>query len=276
MDFRADPYSVFDRDDAPVSLHARMRWQRGAGAAAQAARTRIAEIAARQRPDGSWDGSLARTIEALYALWLLGAKPDRTVIAGIDYLAERPGDLRPVADTCPYKGFFMEAPRRDLQTLRGVPFTMGCSCFVKTGAALFLAAQFGRQNDERIDMAYRSTDRTSRLREGRLCSGPCANNLHLAIAANPQARAAPGARAMVRYMEACQTERGNWERSLPFFQTLWVLSHMPQRSAAQQVERALQRVERTQNPDGSWGRADRTLCTYLVLDSLERAGAARL
>jgi len=57
---------------------------------------------------------------------------------------------------------------------------------------------------------------------------------------------------------------------IPFYPVFNALSNLKQPSAGRIFSRALEKIYRTQNKDGSWGRSNKDLKTYLVLDALER------
>lgn len=275
MQLKASPYHVFEQDDSPLSLHGRRRWMNGTGRADSLAKNAVQHIASEQHKDGSWDGAAAPTIQHLFALLLLGGAPRRVTSKALDWLMEagRPPLQLDHKDGSSYSHMFFRTSRRDyteLRHMRDVPFTPGCSGFVKTGAALFFAVQFGRQDHPRVRNAFSSIAKTAKVRNGRLCSGSCANNIHLALAAHPRYRSGPALRHVLSHLEKLQKSDGSWDKGVPFYPTLWILSHLNSRPANSALQRALGRVQRTQNRDGSWGRTQKQLNAFLLLDALER------
>ncbi len=277
MKLKANPYAVFETGDSPIVIHAQRRWMGGDRADRVLAGRIIAELRKGQSEDGSWSGSVARTLESLYALWLLLDEGDRSTAKGVDWLLEvgHPPMRCPCRDGATYDGLFFRMRRGESDALRhlhGVPFTPGCAGFVKTGAALFFASAFGQGDSQRVAGAYESLTRVVKVRQGRWCSGSCGNNILLAFAVHPKhSRSAAMGRA-VSWLSSQQMPDGTWRRGVPFFSALAALSHVKHPLSAQQCQRALDRLERTQNHDGSWGRGQPQLNTFLVLDATERLG----
>lgn len=275
MRLKADPLAIFANDKSPLGLHVRTRWMAECLALAADVKGCITTILTGQSGDGSWRGSVPGTIQNLFSLWLLARRPDEGINAALDWLLEvkHPPMRYACNDGATYDNLFFRTTRSDRAGLRkpsGVPFTSGCSGFVKTGAALFFAAQFGRADDDRVWGAYRSLDRTAQVRHGRLCCGSCANNILLAFAAHPHFGRSKGMAAAVAYLSHQQKPTGEWGRGVPLFPTFFIVSHLQSRNATSQFESALRRIQRMQNRDGTWGRTQKALWTFLVLDSLER------
>ena len=190
MQFKADPLSVFTRDQSAIAIHARLRWMNGGARDSALGRRVLDRLRRTQADDGSWGGSVAATIEHLFDLWLLG-QPDRMTARAIDWLLEVP--LEPPRNLCGgvYDGMFfrvLTADRPRLRRLRSLPFTGGCGGFVKTGAALFFATVLGQGSADRVARAYARAEAVGRLRQGRWCSDSCGNNILQAVAAHEQFR----------------------------------------------------------------------------------------
>ena len=230
-----------------------------------------------QQADGSWNGSVADTIQQLYALWLVHPVLDETAQKGLRWLLEynRP-PMRTLDETrVSYDNLFFEMARGEaprLRVLSGVPFNSGCSGFVKTGAALFLAAGFGLAEDERVRNAYITLERIPARREGWWCSASCGANIFQAFAACPAPARGPAMALALEYLAGRQTKRGDWTGGIPFYSTFNALSRLDHPQAARMFERALPRVTGAQAANGAWGRDDQELKTFLVLDALDRAG----
>ena len=77
---------------------------------------------------------------------------------------------------------------------------------------------------------------------------------------------------VLSWLERHMAPTGSWDQGIPFFPTLWVLAHLRSPKAGRLFRRALVRVARSQNSDGSWGRRQKLLDSFLVLDSLKRKG----
>lgn len=277
MKLKADPLAVFRESNSPLALHARQRWLGGAGQAASLARQTVQCLEQEQAGDGSWGGSTATTIQRLFALWLLLDQRNRAVERALDWLTEAgyPPMLNPRDDGADYSNLFFRThgrDRADLRHMRHVPFTAGCAGFVKTGAALFFSMAFGRDGDERVEQAYASVNQTACARQGRLCCGSCASNLHLALAVHPRHNQGAGMDRVLSWLECQMKLTGSWGAGIPFFPTLWMLSQLQSARSDALFHRALARAGRSQHPDGSWGNRQRVLDTFLVLDSLSRKG----
>ncbi|MEW6751094.1 MAG: hypothetical protein AB1505_08950 [Candidatus Latescibacterota bacterium] len=273
MKLRHDPFAAFASSTEPACARAQRQWglPDPAGLLAQG-------IAGEQRPDGSWEGSVPRTIERLFALWLLGEARGPAAQSGLDWLLE--GGKEPFehccADGARYDGLFFRTTRADREGLRamsGVPFVAGCAGFAKTGAALFLANGCGMRGDPRVERAFGALAEVARVRRGALCSPACSNNLLIALATDGAPDSQEAALLAVPHVAAQADVQGGWRGGFPFYPTLWWLSFVDHGEAARQVHRALPRLVRSQNLDGSWGRRQRELVSYLVLDALERSGA---
>lgn len=266
--FKTHPLSVFQYSSTPAARHALARW----GKQPQAHWTPLP-----QREDGSWNGSVADTIQQLYALWLVNPVPDETAQKGMRWLLEF--HLPPMRtldpDRVSYDNLFFAMGRGDaprLRKLSGVPFNAGCSGFVKTGAALFLAAGFGMAAEDRVKNALATLERIPARRQGWWCSASCGANLFQAGAAYPDFAHGDAMRLALEYLGERQSRNGTWSGGIPFYATFNALSRLDQPLAARQFERALPKVLSSQLPDGGWGHSDRELKTYLVLDAIERAG----
>jgi len=275
MRLEADPLAAISRDNAPVAIHARLRWMNGGAADRALAKRVIDRLRREQSDDGSWGASVAATIRNLFDLWLLG-QPDRMTAKAVDWLLEmhHPA-LRNVCGGI-YDGMFFRltaADRARLRQLRSLPFTAGCSGFVKTGAALFFATVFGQGDARRVSAAYERAERVGQDRNGRWCSASCGNNILQAVAVHPQYSDGPAMRLAVQALRERQDAAGAWSGGVPFFPTLMALSRVRSVPAQEQVRKALQRAARVQNKDGSFGRTDQAFHAFVVLDAMERTGS---
>ena len=264
VQFTADPYAVFAKSDSPLAIHGRQRWLKDD--ACKDADRAVAKLQKSQSDDGSWPGSVRQTVESLFALWLLGRRSAATA-AGVDWLLEVG---RPPMRHVNYSNLFFGAHRSDVDSLREVPFSKGCSGFVKTGAALFLASVLEQGDEQRVSDAFDTLGRLPAKRGGRWCSASCSNNILQAYAANRRFSDSAAMRLAVKRLEADQTATGAWADQIPFYATFYALSQVPLKSADAQFRRALPRIIRNQRLDGTWG--NNLINTFLVLDALERKG----
>jgi hypothetical protein len=267
-----DPSQVFQGERSPVALRARIDFMGEHGCAFTAEKF-AGEILVRQRPDGSW-GDAASTIKALYDLALLNPGGNMITRQGARWLLEE--HLPPMecvsTDGAPYHGLFFKVEKYQaarLNALTGTPFTKGCSGFIKTGAALYIASAHGLAKHERIRPAFESLDEVVAVRKGRWCSPSCSNNIFQGYAAHPEARDGPAMRKAVAALGKLQKPSGAWAGA-PFYPTLHALSMLESKAAKKQVAMALAKCARTQRRDGSWGGREKLHDSYLVLDAMNR------
>lgn len=275
---RYDPFSPFRRQFTPHALYVR-RTMLGDRTAARrtAERRQRNEVLLGQREDGSWNDSVALTIDRLYLLYLLGDEGTREAQRATGWLLER--DTEPLRHTCRdgvvYDGLFLHIPERDkkdLRTRRGLVTCPGSAGFIKTGAALYFASLFNLHDDERAERAFAVLADIARRRGFVWGSLACSANILRAFVAHPRYGTAPVTRAWVEQLEALQTRNGGWNGTPFFYHVFHVVAHASGRSARRQVETACVRLHRAQNADGAWGRTHRDLLSVLVLDGLRRQG----
>jgi len=70
------------------------------------------------------------------------------------------------------------------------------------------------------------------------------------------------------HLAAFQTERGDWGKDLPFYQSLNALAHLNFSQVQPQLDKAFGRLFKTQNSDGSWGRTQPEWNTFLAIHAL--------
>jgi hypothetical protein len=257
MEFRADPFESFRSGDSPIAIHARRRWM---GTGPRETRDAVAKIRKSQGKDGSWDGSVARTIESLFALTLLDKSSPATSRA-IEWLITT---SRVPERMLHYKDLFFGAARGDLETLRDTPFTTGCSGFVQSGAILYFASLFGADDEARITGAFKWLNALPAIRDGRWCSASCSNNILQAFAVTPKMNASEAMRIAVDRLAKDQLPNGAWRGGVPFYPTLNALGRVPLKAARKQLELAACKVA-ARPPRG-------VLNAFLMMDALERGG----
>lgn len=275
MQLHAEPLATFAHGDSPLSLHVRLHYGAGGMADRDSAARQRAAILAQQDSDGRWKRSTGHTVNALFQLWLLDQQPCSTTARGVDALLEAHYPLPRQSQHPEYFDMLScHVSRGELAHLNDVPFTMGCSLFVKSGAALFFAAKFGQGDAARIAAARRVFDLRAKdpLRRGCWCSGPCANNVVQGYAASPDLACGPAMRLVVSHLAAQQRPSGEWGSNIPFYPTCFALAQVPGGAALRQLKLAAAKLVKTQNRDGTWGRSKRELNTFLVLDALQRVG----
>ncbi len=278
MKLKYSPYSVFKRSTTPYGLYARTRWMGETSGELNRRIERLLELLSKRQSDtGSWNDSVVDTVENLYALSLLSPRRSTAAVNAVDWLLEKehPSTVHISGDGSPYSGLFFRVKRGDtagIYNRRDLPFNRGCSGFFKSGAALYFSGIFGKQNDPRAEAAFRSLDRVLDTRGGVWCSLPCSNNILRAYVSHPAKRDSRGTRKALKYLEHVQTETGGWKGTPFFYQTFNTVAQSGLPSARRQIERAMNRVSRSQNRDGTWGKTNKEFNTFLVLDGLHRRG----
>lgn len=273
MSLRFDPLAIFAAGETAIALHVRKHYGKPDKHDRAISRQCRADILTQQQADGRWGGCAGRTINALFALWLLDQPSCEQTARGVDALLDASHPL-PARSQHPewFDMLAYRVRRAELSRMEGVPFTMGCSLFVKTGAALFFAAKFGQGDVARIEAARKVFDARAAdpKRHGCWCSGPCANNIIQAYAASPDLSRGPAMRLALDYLAREQLSSGAWGRAIPFHPTVFALAQVPGESAEMQLQRAVGLLVARQNRDGSWGRSKCELRTFLVLGALRR------
>lgn len=276
MKLKHHPLAIFQNSDTPLALHVRQKWINPSSRDQHTADSLRDRLQSAQQSDGSWGGSVATTIENLFAVWLLGTV-DAATERAVNWLMEtdQPPLRRVNKDGGRYDDMFFHTPARDdrkrLRQLRGVPSTPGCAGFVKTGAALFHALELRQGDAARITRACQTLSHLFVYRHGRPCTGSCNVSLLMAMAVDcrrfdPQAIA-----AAIGWLQRQQQPGGSWAKGIPFFETVYALHRFPQKLAAAQLDRALAYAATMQRRNGGWGRTDQQLKTFLLLPALHQA-----
>ena len=263
MPLRYDPYAVFRFSKTPPGLYARQKWLEESGSAAWRAdfQKTVAALRAGQFPDGSWNRSKRETISRLFGLHLTVRESDAFIASGLDWLLKglclpKPADSR------------SDRQVPDDSGLKGLPFVPGDPAMLGWGATLFLAAIFGRQHDPAVVGMYRKMC-SHFFRRRSVWSDPLtASNLFRALVVHPEFSRSDTVQAAVQQLANLQTDAGDWQAPLPFYQTLNALAHLDFPTADRQLERAFDRLAASQNKDGSWGRSDPEWNTFLAVHAL--------
>lgn len=275
--FRYDPLAHFLRQSTPHALYVRrVVLQQNTAARRTAERRLRATFLLEQRENGSWGNSVIKTIDRLFLLYLLGDEGSDEAQKGTRWLLE--DGQEPMRHTCgdgvSYDHLFFRLSRSESRALvahRGLVTTPGCAGFIKTGAALYFASVFGLAEEERVERAMQTLVKVAQQR-GLWCSVSCSINILRAFLAHPRYAGAAVAREAVEILEREQTRTGSWRGAQLFYHTFNTLAHSTSRSAVRQVSNCLERLQRTQNSSGTWGRRHADLASLLVVDGLRRHG----
>ena len=262
---KGDPYCVFRRSRSPVGLYARQKWLGEEKDSSwksdfDAAVRRLLEG---QSADGSWNQSIVTTIQRLFGLHLTVRNPNDSINGALDWLMavafEKLSRIR--------RDIRKRIASKDLQNL---PFTPGCSGYFLTGASLFLASIFGRENDSRVLEAYGWLAQEGVKKNARWCGWACSNNILRAFVVHPRYSKSRATELAVHALGRVQDRSGRWPAGVPFYQTVNALAHLDSEDADAQLKRSFKYLSRTQDRDGTWGRSQKEWKTFLVVHALRR------
>jgi len=278
MELKYSPYTIFKKSKNPYALYARTKWMGESSSLLKSKIQRLTDTLLRsQSRNGSWSDSVVRTVENLYTLSLLSPGNRSVGQKAVDWLLEKdhPPIIYVSGDGSPYSGLFFKVQHDDVKSIydrRDLPFTRGCSGFFKTGAALYFSGIFGRSDDKRVAAAFKSLDKVLVIRKGKWCNIPCSNNILRGYLSHPCKRDSAQSRKALKVLEEVQTETGGWRGTPFFYQTFNTVAQSNLPGARRQMRRAMDRVARSQNRDGTWGRSNVEFNTFMILDALHRQG----
>ena len=266
-----DPYQVFRASKTPAGLYSRQKWlgENDDPRWGKDFDATVKRLLAGQSADGSWNQSIITTIHRLFGLHLTVRNPNESINKGLDWLMA-------VA--------FKELPRlrKDCsepitsQNLENLPFTPGCSRYFLSGATLFLASIFGRENDSHVLEAYDWLNEEGIQKNGRWCGWLCSNNIFRAFVVHPRYSKSRAIELALRALARVQNTSGRWPAGVPFYQTVNALGHLASEDAGDQLKKAFKYLSRTQSRDGTWGRSQKEWKTFLVVHAMRRKGYAGL
>lgn len=127
------------------------------------------------------------------------------------------------------------------------PSAKGCSGFVKTAGAIYLASVFGRGREARVLRSIECLDGVLEVRGGLWCSRSCSANLLRAYTVHPDASRGRAIARAVRSLGRIQTPHESWP-GMPFAATFEALAQLDSREAKAQIKRAVGR-SREENPE---------------------------
>lgn len=258
-----DPLAVFRESKTPPGLYARKHWL---GESSREWKTGFQEtvefLKAGQERNGSWNRSVLETVKRLFGLHLTVRDSDDAIDRALDWLTDR---LRTRHRKGPVS---LGEPLRNSR-LRGLPFTRGCSLFFLAGATLFLSSIFGREKNPFTLSVYGWLDAMGQARRGRWCGWSCSNNIFRAFVVHPVYANKESVSLAVKALGVVQEHTGRWPRPVPFYQTVNALAHLQSKEGDIQLNRAFKWLQKTQNSNGTWGRADPEWNTFLVIHAMK-------
>jgi len=263
-----DPFPAFLESLTPCGIYVRrMMLGESSPDLEEVRRDHLRRLYATQQEDGSWNGSVIDTIEALTTLYLCEIDVSQTAERAVAYLLEGPyrelPQDRPVSSTA---GLFKKMSTEDrgqLRTRQDLIVNKGSAVFAKTGAALFFSSQFNREGDPRVIQAFRQLDRLFEKDGAKWGPYPSANNILLAYSSHPLKKSSRTTRVALADLEKTQRPDGTWAATPCFFHTFHTVALSVLPSSTKQFERAYKRVVETQNEDGTWGKTVRSFSRFL-------------
>jgi hypothetical protein len=265
VSLRFDPYQIFKSSKTPAGLYGRQKWLDEESTPAWQAdfEQTVRQLWREQLSNGSWAHSEVETVQRLFGLHLTVRYETEQIIKAVEWL---------IAKRCQaFKGYGKNM-RFSQETLHGLPFTLGSSGYLITGATLFLATIFGYGEDDRVLEAYNHLSDEISAKGGRWCGWSCSNNILRAFVVHPIYSRSRATAMAVEYLARTQSPTGSWPRGVPFYQTVNALAHLDSDCAEAQVESAFQRLNETQQSDGTRGRSQKEWNTFLVVHALKNKG----
>jgi len=265
MMLRFDPFEVFKASRTPAGLYARQKWLGESEESAWQSdfKSTVDAIRARQTSDGSWGHSTARTIHELFGLHLTVRNQSDEITKALRWLRVRTEDQFPQR----------RLPLGESLVLPDdMPFSKGCLGFLLCSATLFLHTIFGLGEEESVIRMYDYLSDMGVQKKGRWCGWLCSNNILRAFVVHPEYNHGQAVKAAVKGLSELQNEQGRWSGRVPFYQTVNALAHLDLPEADQQLTPAFERLLRTQNRDGTWGRYNREWNSFLVIHALKNKG----
>lgn len=267
MKLHHNPFQIFYDSKTPAGLYARQKWlgEESTLSWQNDFKSCMDALFAGQLPNGSWQQSSIATIINLFGLHLTVRESNNRINAALEWLLDKI-QLRS-------KGLCVQTDsditRADLS---GLPFFLSRSEMLFTGATLFLASIFHRQNDPTILAIYQRLNKEGLIKENLKTDFASMHNIFRSLVVHPIFANANLTVKIVEIYAGLQAEKGDWGSGLPFYQTLNALGHLSSSRAEEQVERAFTRLIKKQNSDGTWGNRDLEWNTFLSIHALKNKG----
>jgi hypothetical protein len=159
-----------------------------------------------------------------------------------------------------------------IATLEGLPFIKSRPDMFLTGAALFLSTIFGRQNDPDVLACYQWLSSEGIKNQGRWFDEASSHNVLRAMVVHPGFAKDKATVLAAKHLAELQTDAGDWDYDLPFYQTLNALAHLDLHQADEQLENAFVLLLKNQNIDGTWSKSEPEWNTFLAIHALKNKG----
>ena len=267
MMIRYDPYQVFRSSKTPAGLYARQKWLGEYGNQQWKIdfEETVSALSANQLSNGSWDHDPVATIKHLFGLHLTVRSPTEEINTALSWLLDK---IDVQNQTIHVNG--EDAATED--DLTGLPFIPSRRDMLITGASLFLASIFGREDDPAVLSIYRRLSAQGVQYKGRWIDRAASHNIFRAMVVHPIFASDKATVLAVEDLAKLMDEQGGWGNSLPFYQTVNALAHLKIPQAKRQLDRAFERLSQTQNIDGSWSRSQPEWNTFLAVHALRNRG----
>ena len=264
MKLRYDPYQVFRFSKTPAGLYARQKWLGEAETPQWKTdfQKTVTALLADQLPDGSWHHETVATIKHLFGLHLTVRSLSVQIEAALSWILEK-------IDLQTKEVYASADDIADNVDLTGLPFVHSRPEMFLTGAALFLAAIFGRGGDPNVLAIYRWLSAQGIKNKGRWFDGASSHNIFRAMVVHPVYAKDKATALAVEYLADLQTETGGWGDDLSFYQTLNALAHLDFPLVEPQLERAFERLWEKQDRGGTWSRSEPEWNTFLTIHALK-------
>jgi hypothetical protein len=269
MRLRYDPFQIFKTSRSPAGLYARQKWLGQADTTAwrKDYDQTVAALLADPFPEILTPPVAIETVRRLFGLHLTVRSPTAVTHAAltrllnlIDLQSDRI-EMRLADDSAP-------------ADLTALPFTQSRLPSLITGATLFLASIFGREQDPDVWALFEWLCTKGIGRDGCWMDAADTHNVFRALVVHPHFSQSEATARAVAFMAGRQTGGAHWGSRLPFYQTLNALAHLNQnqRQVKEQLGKAFQRLPEMQNRDGSWGAEAQEWNTFLVVHALRNSG----
>jgi hypothetical protein len=267
MKLRYDPYQVFRLSKTPAGLYARQKWLGEAETPQWKTdfQETVTALLADQLPNGSWHHETVATIKHLFGLHLTVRSSSVQIEAALTWILEK-------IDLQTKEVYASADDIDDPVDLTGLPFVPSRPEMLLTGAALFLAAIFGRESDPDVLAIYRWLSAQGIKNKGRWFDGASCHNIFRAMVVHPVYAKDKATALAVEYLADLQTDNGAWGDDFSFYQTLNAIAHLDFPLAETQLERAFERLWKTQDRGGTWSRSEPEWNTFLTIHALKNKG----
>ncbi|CAB1081394.1 hypothetical protein D1AOALGA4SA_9047 [Olavius algarvensis Delta 1 endosymbiont] len=267
MKLRYDPYQVFRSSKTPAGLYARQKWLDEAENRQwkNDFQETVSAHLADQLPDGSWAHESVRTIQHLFGLHLTVRSTTEQIEAALTWLLAK----------ISIQNETIHVGSEDIATeddLKGLPFIPSRPDMLLTGASLFLASIFGREDDPTVLSVYRWLCKQGVKNNGSWSDRASSHNIFRAMVVHPVFAKDRATELAVKMLATSTDKSDAWGNELTFYQTLNALAHLNFPQTEAQLAKAFERLFETQNMDGSWSRSEPEWNTFLAVHALKNKG----